>query len=55
VYDVMLDEELARAHVQTEMLYAHVRRRLSEQLDGVADGPDGSLDKLLMTWTSTSC
>jgi len=43
--------ELAWAHVQTEMLYAHVRRRLSEQLDGVAHGPDGSLDKLLMTWT----
>jgi alkylation response protein AidB-like acyl-CoA dehydrogenase len=33
------------------MLCAHVRRRLSEQLDGVAHGPDGSLDKLLMTWT----
>jgi alkylation response protein AidB-like acyl-CoA dehydrogenase len=43
--------ELAWAHVQTEMLYAHVRRRLSEQLDGVTHGPDGSLDKLLMTWT----
>jgi alkylation response protein AidB-like acyl-CoA dehydrogenase len=36
--------------VQTEMLYAHVRR-LSEQLDGVDHGPSGSLDKLLMTWT----
>ena len=43
--------ELAWAHVQTEMLYAHVRRRLSEQLDGVDHGPSGSLDKLLMTWT----
>jgi len=43
--------ELAWAHVQTEMLYAHVRRRLSEQLDGVTHGSDGSLDKLLMTWT----
>jgi alkylation response protein AidB-like acyl-CoA dehydrogenase len=43
--------ELAWARVQTEMLYAHVRRRLSEQLDGVAHGSDGSLDKLLMTWT----
>jgi len=43
--------ELAWAHVQTEMLYAHVRRRLSEQLDGVTHSPDGSLDKLLMTWT----
>jgi alkylation response protein AidB-like acyl-CoA dehydrogenase len=43
--------ELAWAHVQTQMLYAHVRRRLSEQLDGVKHGSDGSLDKLLMTWT----
>jgi len=43
--------ELAWAHVQTEMLYAHVRRRLSEQLDGVTHTSDGSLDKLLMTWT----
>jgi alkylation response protein AidB-like acyl-CoA dehydrogenase len=43
--------ELAWAHVQTEMLDAHVRRRLSEQLDGVTHGSDGSLDKLLMTWT----
>ena len=32
------------------MLRLHVRRRLSEQLDGIAHGPEGSLDKLLMTW-----
>ncbi|NKY51015.1 acyl-CoA dehydrogenase family protein [Nocardia vermiculata] len=43
-------EELAWAAVQSEMLRLHVRRRLSEQLDGVSHGPDGSLDKLLMTW-----
>jgi alkylation response protein AidB-like acyl-CoA dehydrogenase len=42
--------ELAWAQVETEMLRLHVRRRLSERLDGVAHGPDGSLDKLLMTW-----
>lgn len=42
--------ELAWAAVQTEMLRLHVRRRLSEQLDGITHGPDGSLDKLLMTW-----
>jgi alkylation response protein AidB-like acyl-CoA dehydrogenase len=42
--------ELAWAAVQTEMLRLHVRRRLSEQLDGVVHGPEGSLDKLLMTW-----
>ena len=29
---------------------ADVRRRLSEQLDGLTHGPQGSLDKLLMTW-----
>ncbi|MBA9005409.1 acyl-CoA dehydrogenase family protein [Thermomonospora cellulosilytica] len=42
--------ELAWAAVQAEMLRLHVRRRLSEQLDGVSHGPQGSLDKLLMTW-----
>ena len=42
--------ELAWAAVQTEMLRLHVRRRLSERLDGLAHGPEGSLDKLLMTW-----
>jgi alkylation response protein AidB-like acyl-CoA dehydrogenase len=46
--------ELAWAVVQTEMLTQHVRRRLSEQLDGVTHGPDGSLDKLLMTWVEQS-
>jgi alkylation response protein AidB-like acyl-CoA dehydrogenase len=43
--------ELNWAIVQTEMLRLHVRRRLSERLDGVEHGPQGSLDKLLMTWT----
>jgi alkylation response protein AidB-like acyl-CoA dehydrogenase len=41
--------ELAWAAVETEMLRLHVRRRLSERLDGVEHGPEGSLDKLLMT------
>jgi len=40
---------LARAHVQAEMLRLHVRRRLSERLDGITHGPEGSIDKLLMT------
>ena len=31
------------------MLRLHVRRRLSERLDGVKHGPEGSIDKLLMT------
>ncbi|HEU4362456.1 MAG TPA: acyl-CoA dehydrogenase family protein [Mycobacterium sp.] len=47
-------DELAWAAVQAEMLRLHVRRRLSEQLDGVSHGPAGSLDKLLMTWVEQS-
>ncbi|MGY4712532.1 acyl-CoA dehydrogenase family protein [Mycolicibacterium sp. CBM1] len=47
-------DELSWAWVQTEMLRLHVRRRLCEQLDGIKHGPDGSLDKLLMTWTEQS-
>lgn len=47
-------EELAWAAVQTEMLTHHVRRRLSEQLDGIVHGSDGSIDKLLMTWVDQS-
>lgn len=44
-------DELALAAVETEMLRLHVRRRLSEQLGGVSHTSEGSLDKLLMTWT----
>jgi alkylation response protein AidB-like acyl-CoA dehydrogenase len=40
---------LERAFVESEMLRLHVRRRLSERLDGVTHGPNGSIDKLLMT------
>ena len=47
-------DELSWAWVQTEMLRLHVRRRLSEQLDGTTHGPQGSLDKLLMTWVEQS-
>ena len=47
-------EELSWAWVQTEMLRLHVRRRLSERLDGITHGPEGSLDKLLMTWVEQS-
>src|SRR3954453_2226543 len=43
-------EAVAWAHVQAEMLRLHVCRRLSERLDGIEHGPDGSVDKLLMTW-----
>jgi alkylation response protein AidB-like acyl-CoA dehydrogenase len=47
-------DDLAWAAVQAEMLRLHVRRRLSEQLDGINHGPQGSLDKLLMTWVEQS-
>jgi alkylation response protein AidB-like acyl-CoA dehydrogenase len=40
---------LGRAYVESEMLRLHVRRRLSERLDGLTHGPEGSIDKLLMT------
>jgi alkylation response protein AidB-like acyl-CoA dehydrogenase len=43
--------ELGWAIVETEMLRMHVYRRLSDRLDGVSHGPEGSVDKLLMTWT----
>jgi alkylation response protein AidB-like acyl-CoA dehydrogenase len=52
--DGEVPEELAWAAVQSEMLRLHVRRRLSEQLDGPSHGPEGSLDKLLMTWVEQS-
>jgi alkylation response protein AidB-like acyl-CoA dehydrogenase len=41
--------DLAWAIVEAEMLRAHVSRRLSDRLDGIAHGPEGSVDKLLMT------
>jgi len=47
-------EAVAWAHVQAEMLRLHVRRRLSERLDGTEHGPGGSIDKLLMTWVEQS-
>jgi alkylation response protein AidB-like acyl-CoA dehydrogenase len=42
--------ELGWATVEVEMLRLHVRRRLSDRLDGITHGPEGSVDKLLMTW-----
>jgi alkylation response protein AidB-like acyl-CoA dehydrogenase len=41
--------ELAWAMVETQMLRTHVSRRLSDRLDGLSHGPEGSVDKLLMT------
>ena len=41
--------DLGWAIVEAEMLRLHVCRRLSERLDGMSHGPEGSVDKLLMT------
>jgi alkylation response protein AidB-like acyl-CoA dehydrogenase len=41
--------DLGWAIVEADMLRFHVYRRLSERLDGVTHGPEGSIDKLLMT------
>lgn len=43
--------DLAWALVETETLRLHVKRRLSDQLDGVTHSTEGSVDKLLMTST----
>jgi alkylation response protein AidB-like acyl-CoA dehydrogenase len=41
--------DLAWATVEAEVLRLHVCRRLSDRLDGISHGPEGSVDKLLMT------
>jgi alkylation response protein AidB-like acyl-CoA dehydrogenase len=41
--------DLGWAMVEAEMLRLHVCRRLSDRLDGITHGPEGSIDKLLMT------
>jgi alkylation response protein AidB-like acyl-CoA dehydrogenase len=43
--------DLAWAVVEAEVLRTHVCRRLSDRLDGTSHGPEGSIDKLLMTAT----
>ncbi|HZQ85831.1 MAG TPA: acyl-CoA dehydrogenase family protein, partial [Acidimicrobiales bacterium] len=48
-YDAEQRRDLAWAIVEAEMLRLHVCRRLSDRLDGISHGPDGSVDKLLMT------
>ena len=42
--------ELAWAIIEADMLQRHVSRRLSDRLGGIHHGPEGSIDKLLMTW-----
>jgi len=41
--------DLGWAMVEVEMLRTHVSRRLSDRLAGITHGPEGSVDKLLMT------
>jgi alkylation response protein AidB-like acyl-CoA dehydrogenase len=49
VYGAEQRRDLAWAIIEAEMLRCHVSRRLSDRLDGIAHGPEGSVDKLLMT------
>ena len=48
-YDDEQRRDLGWAMIEAEMLRTHVCRRLSNRLDGIAHGPEGSIDKLLMT------
>ena len=48
-YDAEQLGALAWAIVEAEMLRLHVCRRLSDRLNGISHGPEGSVDKLLMT------
>jgi alkylation response protein AidB-like acyl-CoA dehydrogenase len=48
-YDKEQQRDLAWAIVEAEMLRVHVCRRLSDRLNGITHGPEGSVDKLLMT------
>jgi len=53
-FDQEQTRDLAWAIVEAEMLRLHICRRLSDRLDGMSHGPEGSVDKLLMTWTEAS-
>jgi alkylation response protein AidB-like acyl-CoA dehydrogenase len=53
-YDAEQVRELGWAMVESEMLRHHVSLRLSERLGGIDHGPDGSVDKLLMTQVEQS-
>ncbi|MET0728198.1 MAG: acyl-CoA dehydrogenase family protein [Acidimicrobiales bacterium] len=46
--------DLGWAIVESEMLRLHVSRRLSDRLGGIEHGPEGSVDKLLMTQVEQS-
>jgi len=53
-YDAEQRRELAWSIVESDMLRHHVSRRLSERLDGITHTTEGSVDKLLMTWTENT-
>jgi alkylation response protein AidB-like acyl-CoA dehydrogenase len=48
-FDAEQRRDLGWAIIEAEMLRLHVSRRLSDRLDGIDHGPQGSVDKLLMT------
>jgi alkylation response protein AidB-like acyl-CoA dehydrogenase len=50
-FDAEQLRDLAWGIVEADVLQWHVSRRLSDRLDGIQHGPEGSIDKLLMTWT----
>jgi len=47
-------DDLGWAVVEAEMLRLHVSRRLSDRMGGIEHGPEGSVDKLLMTQVEQS-
>jgi alkylation response protein AidB-like acyl-CoA dehydrogenase len=49
-FDAEQRRDLAWAIIEAGLLQHHVSRRLSDRLDGITHGPEGSIDKLLMTW-----
>lgn len=49
VFDAEQVRDVGWAIVESEMLRLHVCRRLSDRLDGITHGSEGSIDKLLMT------
>jgi alkylation response protein AidB-like acyl-CoA dehydrogenase len=53
-FDAEQVRDLGWAIVESEMLRLHVSRRLSDRLDGIEHGPEGSVDKLLMTQVEQS-
>jgi len=48
-FDAEQVRDVGWAIVESEMLRLHVCRRLSDRLDGITHGSEGSVDKLLMT------